>query len=383
MLSLVFTPIFLFVYLLQREQIQILVYGLVVLVAGIPLLEALLRIFKLDCSYVSIYRSQNGPNGTQVEHTEAQSASGMYPRDYMSVDFYRRIQYDVRRAQAKEKVDMSQGTQFGRCRAYKSLDYNVINGLRSTTDIPEYPNRNCLVFGTSQIFGEEVPDDLTCASFLQRLLNKEGKNTRVFNHSLPGSFAVERANFLIANATTQPGDILVFIFGSNDCGMKVSEILRHESKMSPLLVFLTNFVKLRSVLFNKLFKKLVSRHASSCAEASVSQTKIALEKVVQFALSRGLHLLIVLQPTIYTSKRFSDYENKLLMRFTTVLEEQIKYTYPRFIEWSKSNLDVVSLAGIFDQTSEVVFIDWVHLNARGHELLAEHLFDGIRSKANW
>ena len=382
-ISLVFAPIFLSTYLLQSGQIRILVYGSVLLTASLLLLEVLFRIFGSDCSYVSSYRPQNGQNGTQVEHTEARFASGMYPRDYMSADFYRRIQYDARRAQAKEKVDKSQGAQFGRCRSYRSLDYNVVNGLRHTTDVPERPDRNCLVFGTSQIFGEEVPDDLTCASFLQRLLNKDGKDARVINHSLPASFAVERANFLMTNTPTQPGDILVFIFGSNDCGMKVGEFLSHESRMSPLVIFLTKFVKLRSVLFNKLFKKLVLRHILSCGELSVGQTKIALEEVYQFASARKLHLLIVLQPTIYTSKRFSEYEDKLLMRFSTILEQQIEYAYPKFIEWSKSNLGVISMARMFDQTSEVVFLDWIHLNARGHELLAKRLFDEIRSKLNW
>jgi lysophospholipase L1-like esterase len=379
---LVFAPIFLLIYLLQSGQIQILIYGSLVLVASILALEVLFRIFGLDCSYASSYRPRNGQNGTQVERTEAHFASDMYPRDYMSEDFYRRIQYDARRSQAKEKVDKSQGVQFGRCRAYKSPDYNVVNGLRFTTDIPERPNRNCLVFGTSQIFGEEVPDDLTCTSFLQRLLNEDENDTRVVNQSLPASFAVERANFLITNIPTQPGDILIFIFGSNDCGMKVGEFLSNESKMSPLMVLLTKFIKLRSVLFNELFKKIVCRHILSCGEVSIGQTKTALEEVCQFAIARKLHLLIVLQPTIYTSKRFSEYENKLLMRFSTILEQQIQYAYPRFTEWSKSNLSVISLTRMFDQTSEVVFLDWVHLNARGHELLAKRLFDEIRSKAN-
>ena len=381
--SLVFAPIFLLIYLLQSGHIQVLVYGAVLLAASILSLEVLLRIFGFDCSYALSYRPQNEPNGTQVEHAEAQFASGMYPRDYMSADFYRRIQYDARRSQAREKVDQSQGVQFGRNRSYKSLDYNVVNGLRHTTHLPERPTRNCLVFGTSQIFGEEVPDDLTCSSFLQRLLNKYGKDYRVVNHSLPGSSAVERANFLITNTPSQPGDILIFIFGSNDCGMRVGKFLSHESKMSPLLVFLTKFVKLRSVLFNELFNNLVCRHALSCGEVSIGQTKIALEEVYQFALARKLDLLIVLQPTIYTSKRFSEYEkNKLLTQLSTILEQQIRYAYPRFIEWSKSNLGVISLAEIFDQVSEVVFADWVHLNARGHELLANRLFDEIRSKAN-
>ena len=381
--SLVFAPIFVLIYLFHRGQIQILVYGLVVLVAGTLLIEALFRTLGLDRSFVSSYRSQQGPNGTQVEHTEAQIASGMYPRNYMTADFHRRIQYDSRRVQAEEKVDKSQGVHFGRSRSYKTLDFNVVNGLRFTTDKPEFPNRNCLIFGTSQIFGEEVPDDLTCASFLQRFLNKEGKDIQVINHSLPASFAVERANFLIEKAPTQPGDILVFIFGSNDCGMIISKILSHESEMSPLLVFLNNFANARSVLFKKLFRKLVFRHVLSCGQNLVNQTKIALERVHLFAKSKELQLLIVLQPTLYTSKRFSDYENKLLMRFTTILEEQVKYGFPRFIEWSNSNLDVVSLVEIFDQTSEVVFNDWVHLNARGHELLAKHLFDELRSKVNW
>jgi lysophospholipase L1-like esterase len=137
------------------------------------------------------------------------------------------------------------------------------------------------------------------------------------------------------------------------------------------------------VLFNKLFKWLVSQHVASCAELSIRQTWTALEGVQKFASYRGLKLLIVLQPNIFMSKRFSNYENKLQSRFSTILEDQVRYAYPRFIEWGNSALDVISFTGIFDQTSEVVFVDWVHLNARGHELLAEHLYDTIRSKLNY
>ena len=383
MFFLVFVPFFSVAFLLEKGNVRLFTCGLGIFLLSFLLLEILHRSIGLDRQFGSSYRSLNGPNGTQVEITEAQSASGMYPRNYMTSDFHRRIQYKARRMQSHEELNKSQGVQFGTVRAYRTIDFNVVNGLRATTDLPSHDNRNCLVFGTSQVFGEEVPDDLTCASFLQRLLNKEYKNIRVINHSMPASFAVERSKFLMENVPTQPGDILIFIFGSNDCGSKAHGKLSDESVKSPLLVFLTKFANSRSILFHTLFKKLFNRHVSSCGEIAVNQTKNALEELHKFSLSKKLYLIVVLQPTIYTSKRFSDYETKLSSRFSSILEKQIKYAYPRFIKWSDTKLNVVSLAGIFDSTSESVFLDWVHLNARGHELLAESLFNEIQSKVKF
>lgn len=298
----------------------------------------------------------------------------------MDIEFYERMQYSTRKLQPKKSVYKSEGVHYGLCRAYNTINFNVQNGLRVTTDCPDSWNRTCLVFGTSQVFGEEVPDDLTCTSVLQRIFNEKFSGIRVINHSLPASTAIERSNFLISKTPLKSGDIVVFIFGSNDCGFRVDNH-HHMFKMTPVLLLL-NFLrqkKLFSLVFlDAIREKLIERHILSTAEYAFDRTITALENISQFASMEGLHLLLVLQPTLYTSKRTSGYDNELVSRFETILEGQLRSAYPKYADWIKSDLNSISMVSIFDAIYEPIYLDWVHINARGHELLAQNLFEAIQ-----
>ena len=70
--------------------------------------------------------------------------------------------------------------------------FNVQGGFRVTSDLPEKAQRRVLLFGGSTLFGQEVPDHLTIASYLQRMLIDSGQLWSVHNYGLPGMNASQQ-----------------------------------------------------------------------------------------------------------------------------------------------------------------------------------------------
>ena len=87
---------------------------------------------------------------------------------------------------------------------------NVRGGLRVTTDAPARFDHTVHIVGPCMAFGFGCEDKHTVASFLQRLLNKNGLKYRVINHSLIDHRLTEQ-NFehIIANINFADGDVLI------------------------------------------------------------------------------------------------------------------------------------------------------------------------------
>ena len=98
---------------------------------------------------------------------------------------------------------------------YQSDYFNVKNGFRVTTDVPQGMSRRVLLFGGSTLFGQEVPDKHTIASYLQRMLNDSGRAWKVFNFGLPGMNANQQVSIL-KTIPLRSTDIIIFYHGVND-----------------------------------------------------------------------------------------------------------------------------------------------------------------------
>jgi hypothetical protein len=98
---------------------------------------------------------------------------------------------------------------------YRGEYFNVTDGFRVTTDGPPDSKRRILLFGGSTLFGQEVPDEHTIASYLQRMVNDAGLQWRVANYGLPGMNASQQVSIL-KTVTLREGDIVIFYHGVND-----------------------------------------------------------------------------------------------------------------------------------------------------------------------
>lgn len=90
--------------------------------------------------------------------------------------------------------------------------FNVVNGIRVTTDLPDDYEIVVHMFGPSILFGIGVEDDKTIASYLQRMLNgKKDRHTyKVINYGLQRADELDLAR-TIRKAAIHPGDVVIVV----------------------------------------------------------------------------------------------------------------------------------------------------------------------------
>ena len=101
-------------------------------------------------------------------------------------------------------------------------DFNIINGMRFTTDVPDNPKREVHIFGPCVVEGLCVVDSKTIPSILQRMINaQDGIVTEVINHGL--AYGKDILNDLLCIAATplRKGDIVVWISGFSEAEEKI------------------------------------------------------------------------------------------------------------------------------------------------------------------
>ena len=92
---------------------------------------------------------------------------------------------------------------------YKSQYYNVVNGERSTYDQPQNYTRSIYFFGQCYIYGYYVEDKNTIESFLQRRINRNGKQVRVVNCGCVEMNSGFRFLARIAATQLKKGDVII------------------------------------------------------------------------------------------------------------------------------------------------------------------------------
>lgn len=91
---------------------------------------------------------------------------------------------------------------------FHSPFYNVVNGNRVTTDIPENTVHTIHFFGKCAAMGRFVEDKNTIPSFLQRMINETTRDYQVINYGMEADVEINKK---IRNIRFKKGDI-VFIF---------------------------------------------------------------------------------------------------------------------------------------------------------------------------
>lgn len=377
---LTFPNIFILSYLVLNEMWLLLVSAFLLFLSLVCLLEFFLRqvLIKSGLERIDI-RYSIGKNGAQVSYEEAREASGDYPRHYMTELFYNSmrsghstqngIEKNVKNIGGYDKSSVDLGVN----------KFSIKNGIRTTSDQPTQWKNNLLFFGGSTTFGDiEVPDDLTFSSFMQRILNSNFHRTRVMNHGERGAAVVNRVKWLIEGAPTTSGDIIVFVFGSNDCGWLVNGKLQSEFR-SPLLIITKRLLGLRSEILNWIHGELVHSHNKWCADHSFKKTVSELKRAKKWTENHDLRFLVVLQPNLFVSKVNSKYENHLKDKFSFFLRGQIEIAYPMYEEFVKNCGYGLSLTKIFNNLEHSVFLDWAHVNARGNEIISENFYREMKN----
>ena len=274
---------------------------------------------------------------------------------------------------------------------FRGKYFTVEHGVRRTTDVPRDATASVYLFGGSTVYGSEVPDSHTIASYLQRGLMRAGFRYRVVNLGVTSVNTRQQLERLEITALAD-GDIVIFYDGVNDVMQGVlygnaGETIVGNDRSRPLthkvLYRLSkNSVAARYLLtrFNANYKiRDLSQRVASTEERYAAN----LAAAEHFARGKGAAFVHFLQPSLYSLAKRGDYENRLLtFGFVPVqAEEAFAATYPRLAKVSArrarhGSVDI-DLTAIFDGVTESVYLDGWHINPRGTESVADRSLGGL------
>ena len=169
--------------------------------------------------------------------------------DYFSQDFLREQAGGIRHAPAVSGPHWLPEDLAGRY-------FTVANGLRRTTNQPAHPARRLLIFGGSTMLAEEVPDQYTIPSFLQRAINARCATAVVVLNYGAGSMTALQQRSRLMEVGVSAKDIVAFYDGINDVyyGVAAGGVLEHDLQGSRL---------------NRLLRLVMDRASHSSALASL------------------------------------------------------------------------------------------------------------------
>jgi hypothetical protein len=366
------TTLFFSFLLLNSLIVHLISIFVVIFLLGVSIEAQLRKIVKSVGRTTQSFRLNEHKWGLLLPFEEAKFATGGYPREYLTKKFYDSVRHHHwKEWSIKDFESNNPSVHFDENPTINVDDFSIINGLRTTSHQPEEYDFNILLFGGSTTLMEEVPDDLTYASFLQRCLNLD-KNVRVINHGRGGASVLNRVSFLVKNRVIVKGDVVILYFGVNDCGRMVRG--RWSSSLrSPLLILFGRVGLQKSEIGKWVRGELLFRHNSRCSISAFNSTVSAINELKEFVESRGAKLLIVLQPNLFVSKIKSDYEKSLRSRWSSFTIGQVNLCYPKYEDFVNKCSFGISLTTIFDNLETIVYLDWCHVNARGAEIIADRL----------
>lgn len=297
---------------------------------------------------------------------------------------------------------------------YRGEYFNVIDGFRVTTDGPSNSKRRILLFGGSTLFGQEVPDDHTIASYLQRMVNDAGLAWSVANYGLPGMNASQQVSIL-RNIVLRERDIVIFYHGVNDIYYVVfggasdgwtSGVpnFRPIQELDPLAKWMKQWherlknyshtADLALDIFDRSVPATISDEDTldRGVGLAASRFRAAVKEAQSIVATSGAQFEHYLQPTIYDVDQRSSYESKLLTNYLETppgVDVAFEKGYPKLLEIGLElqieGISFMDIRDALDQRHEYdeIFLDFCHLNHVGNWLIAQRIFnESILPRAN-
>jgi lysophospholipase L1-like esterase len=274
---------------------------------------------------------------------------------------------------------------------FRGTHFTVEQGVRRTTDVPHDATATVYLFGGSTVYGSEVPDSHTIASYLQRGLTRAGFRYRVVNFGVT-SINTRQQLERLELTTLAEGDVVIFYDGVNDVLQGVlygnaGETIVGNDRSRPLTHKVLYRLSKNSVAARHLLTQFNANYKIADLPRRVASTEARYESNLaaaeQLARANGAAFMHFLQPTLYSLAKRGDYENKLLtFGFVPVqAEEAFAATYPRLATVSERRARLgfseVDLTAIFDDVMEPVYLDGWHINHRGNEIVADHMLAAL------
>lgn len=283
---------------------------------------------------------------------------------YLTPEFWKEMQFYTNYGSA-EKVKTPSGGLVINARNFDGKYISAKDGMRTTTDAPDNPTGRVLLLGGSTVYGFEVPDSLTIASYLQRFLNSRGSKLQVLNLGVSGVTAINRIEKLKSMGTLEKNDIVVILFGDNDVGWQYYYL--HEPFLFKAIRNLGKYSRLLAWVYIELSTQRKIKAGITAAHETVDR----LNQLSLQLNSINVRHKFVIQPNIYTKKSLNNYESGIVNRFGKDFPQIVSSAYALYDQLRKHPF--VSATRLMDDTAGSVYLDWSHTNAKGNELLAKFI----------
>lgn len=309
---------------------------------------------------------------------------------------------------------LSEDLQHFRLSDFNGKYINIKNNIRVTSDSIKDSKNNIYLFGGSTVFGQEVWDKYTIASYLQRKLNKNSKKYNVYNYGVV-SFVSSQQTSLLKTINLNKGDIIIFYDGANDIAYPLDRNRLigsvpggdHHPKISDTpLNKLTKFEKFISIIFFKfpnlhsiklIYSNLIKKYKTDMGidyqtfkrniEIMKNNYRNSIINANKYAKNYNAEFYHFLQPTIFTVKEKSDYENLIIENNQLsglASKESYEIGYPileKTLNDLKKEYDIKSfnLSKVLNKrvNNEEFYLDWVHVNHKANEIVAGNIYNSI------
>lgn len=282
---------------------------------------------------------------------------------------------------------------------YHGRWFNDENGMRRTPNSPA-TDRHILLVGSSTVYGAEVPDDYTIASYLQKRINDQGGvKYAVQNFGAEGVNVTQQLERL---KTLEFGDddIVLFYDGTSDGvqgvfyanidGWIVEENRKHVNdyivKHHARLEQLARYCRFCDWLYVQTTDYLPEhmKHPERIKALALETRDKMFDRLLQsdaYVRSRGARFIHVLQPDLF-SRPLRDFERPLvdnhfltMKGMGTALLEAHREFAPLTQMLVERKVSAYDATGIFDKADDPIFLDFAHTNELGNRIIAEFLFD--------
>jgi lysophospholipase L1-like esterase len=255
-------------------------------------------------------------------------------------------------------------------------------GLRTTMPTPKAPNEwRVAITGGSAVWGWRVFDADTIPVVLQDILRRTGHdNVTVYNFGIGGANLRQELELLKFFRDTYAIDQVLFYTGGNDS--LASYIGTTNSRYGPWLGLTTSFeliklmVRLQAMWSDPapgILQWLDSEVLPTAMQNNTLSNNIAAAE--KYCQSSNLRCDFVLQPMMVRRNAHWGSEahmHKILSRVFPRIDVLTSSMYGDALASGPSG-HIFDFSRIFDQTSQPLFLDDVHLNEAGNRIAAENL----------
>lgn len=254
---------------------------------------------------------------------------------------------------------------------------HIQNFQRQTRFQPDVSQNTIYFFGSSNVFGLQVPDEYTICSLLQDAVNRvyDGKY-KVINFASMGMMISDQAEqYKTLAAQIQPGDVVVFYDGYNE----MRRFFYAETNSLEALL-------LNSIVFRNLIRPLFANTMPATfmiANENAHQSYLKMIPLVeQDVKQRGALFIHFIEPSLYTLGQLSSYErqiwDQLEMPFTGWSQffiagyQRLRDANQLLMAMQVATYDITdALDHDRRTTGSEIFLDAIHTNAYGMQMIVD------------